>query len=254
MVKLWLDGVFSRPPHGRIDDMFGPVVTIEAHLAFSGARIQSNNTAEMTAMFEALSFLGSRGPVNPDEQSRICYDSMHAAGICLCTIQARTHVQLALACQQSMIRVQHRLRLIMHHVFGHGGNWVMNALIMLLLLAHVDSSLAIMSPRAGFITTSTLLYVFDGCINIGGVLERLQHIRTNATSLPQDLSQSCFHHRFHCLFCISRDLRPFVSFALSLFHLGSCCSQSSDGTDFFHPRQPYRVLTTTSSTTCGILY
>ena len=36
------------------------------------------------------------------------YDSMHAAGICLGTIHARTHVQLALACQQSMIRVQHR--------------------------------------------------------------------------------------------------------------------------------------------------
>ena len=47
---------------------------------------------------------------------------MHAAGICLGTIQARTHVQLALACQQSMIRVQHRLRLTMQHVYGHSGN------------------------------------------------------------------------------------------------------------------------------------
>ena len=47
---------------------------------------------------------------------------MHAAGICLGTIQARTHVQLALACQQSMIHVQHRLQLTMQHVYGHGGN------------------------------------------------------------------------------------------------------------------------------------
>ena len=38
--------------------MFGPVVTTEAHLAFSSARTHSNNTAEMTAMVEALSFLG----------------------------------------------------------------------------------------------------------------------------------------------------------------------------------------------------
>ena len=45
--------------------------------------------------------------------------SMHAAGICLGTIQARTHVQLALACQQSMIHVQRRLRLTMQHVYGH---------------------------------------------------------------------------------------------------------------------------------------
>ena len=80
--------------------MFGPVVTTEAHLAFSGTRTHSNNTAEMTAMIEAFSFLGSRGPVAHDEESRIFYDSMHAAGICLGTIQARTHVQLALACQQ----------------------------------------------------------------------------------------------------------------------------------------------------------
>ena len=42
--------------------MFG-VVTSEVHLAFSGARTHSNNTAEMTAMVEALSFLGPHGPV-----------------------------------------------------------------------------------------------------------------------------------------------------------------------------------------------
>ena len=102
--------------------MFGPVITNEAHLSFSGARTHSNNAAEMTAMIEAFSFLGSRGPVTHDEQSRICFDSMHAAGICLGTIQAPTHVQLALACQQSMIRAQHRLRLTMQHENGHGGN------------------------------------------------------------------------------------------------------------------------------------
>ena len=46
----------------EIDVMFGPVVTTEAHLAFSGARTHSNNTAEMTATIEALSFLGPHGP------------------------------------------------------------------------------------------------------------------------------------------------------------------------------------------------
>ena len=52
--------------------MFGPVITTEPHLAFSG-RTHSNNSAEMSAMTEALSFLGE-----------------HAAGVCLGTIQART--------------------------------------------------------------------------------------------------------------------------------------------------------------------
>ena len=42
--------------------MFDLVITTEAHLAFSGARTHSNNTAEMSAMIEALSFL-ARLPV-----------------------------------------------------------------------------------------------------------------------------------------------------------------------------------------------
>ena len=56
-------GVISQSPHGRIDVMFGPVVTTEAHLAFSGARTHSNNTTEMTVMIEAFSFLGPHGLV-----------------------------------------------------------------------------------------------------------------------------------------------------------------------------------------------
>ena len=59
--------VVSRSPHGRIYVMLGRVVTTEAHVAFSGAGIHSNNTAEMTAMIEALSFLGPRRPATPDE-------------------------------------------------------------------------------------------------------------------------------------------------------------------------------------------
>ena len=84
--------------------MFGPVITTEAHLAFSGARTHSNNTVEMTAMVEALSFLGPRGPVARDTNSCFYNDSKHAAGVCLGTIQARTRVQLALACQQSILK------------------------------------------------------------------------------------------------------------------------------------------------------
>ena len=102
--------------------MFGPVITTEAHPAFSGARTHSNNTAEMSAMIEALSFLGTRGPVARDVESCVYHDSKHAAGVSLGTIQARTHVQLAFARQQSMLCTQHRLRLTMQHVYGHTGN------------------------------------------------------------------------------------------------------------------------------------
>ena len=81
--------VICRFFHGRLDFMFGPVVTSEAHLAFSGARTHSNNIAEMTAMTEVLFFLGPHGPVTRDEQSCICYDSMHAAGMLLVFVGER---------------------------------------------------------------------------------------------------------------------------------------------------------------------
>ena len=53
-------GAVARSLHGRIYVMFGPVFTTEAHLVFSGAKTHSNNTAEMSAMIEALLF--SRAP------------------------------------------------------------------------------------------------------------------------------------------------------------------------------------------------
>ena len=81
--------------------MFGPVITTEVPLPFAGARVLSNNTAQMSAMVEALSFLGPHGLVARD--ANLC-------GVCLGTIQARTHVQLARSCQQSLLKVQHMLR------------------------------------------------------------------------------------------------------------------------------------------------
>ena len=140
----------------------------------------------MTAMIEAFSFLGSRGPVTHDEQSRIFYDSMHAAGICLCTIQARTHVQLALACQQSMIRVQHRLRLTMQHVYGHSGNLGNECAdhpaalgTFGLISRHNVASRWI---RHNFEASEC----FDERHSISDILERLQHIRKNTATSHQD--------------------------------------------------------------------
>ena len=140
----------------------------------------------MTAMIEALSFLGPRGPVTPDERSRIFYDSMHAAGICLGTIQARTHVQLALACQQSMIHVQHRLRLTMQHVYGHSGNLGNECAdhaaafgTFGLISSHNASTRWV---RRNFDTS----VCFDGCHSISETLERLQHLRTNTATSHQD--------------------------------------------------------------------
>ena len=166
--------------------MFGPVVTTEAHLVFSGARTHSNNTAEMTAMIEALSFFGPFGPVAWDVELCFYVDSKHAAGVCLGTIQARTHVQLALACQRSMICAQHSLRVTMQHVYGRTWN---------LCDECADQAAALGSLGLIFshnVTTRWFRHNFDtsvccdGCNNISEVLERLQRIRTDAASLSHN--------------------------------------------------------------------
>ena len=110
-------GVIARSPHGRIDIMFGPVITTEAH-PVSGARTLSNNTAEMTAMIEALPFLGPRGPAARDVDSCIYYDSKHAAGVRLGTIQARTHAGACMSAVNVMRPTQatayHATRVLSH--------------------------------------------------------------------------------------------------------------------------------------------
>ena len=75
-----------------------------SYLAFAGARVHSSNTAKMSAIVEALSFLGPHGPVACDACSCVFFDSKHAAGVCLSTILARTHVQLGLSCQQLLLK------------------------------------------------------------------------------------------------------------------------------------------------------
>ena len=151
--------------------MFGPVVTTEAPLAFSGARAHSNNTAEMTAMIEALLSWAS-WPVARDTTSCIYYDSKHAAGVCLGTIQARTHVQLALACQQSLLSVQHRLRLSMQHVYGHSGNLGNECADVPPRLAHSVLFPTTTSPLAGFLTTLISLLVVVIVITLVKILEK----------------------------------------------------------------------------------
>ena len=73
-------------------------------------------------MLQALFFHGPHGPVARDAHSCIFSDSKHAAGICLGTVQARTHVQFDLACQRSLLKAQLRIRFTMKHVDGHTGN------------------------------------------------------------------------------------------------------------------------------------
>ena len=52
---------------------------------------------------DVFTTIGHHGRVARDVESCTYQDSKHAAGVSLGTIQARTNVQLALACQRSML-------------------------------------------------------------------------------------------------------------------------------------------------------
>ena len=115
-------GAIERSPYGRIDIVFGPVLTTEAHLAFSGARTHSNNTVEMTAMVEALSFLGPRGPVARDVVSCF-FMTPNMLPVCPWARFKPAHMSSwHLPVNESTLSVQHRLRLTMQHLFGHTRN------------------------------------------------------------------------------------------------------------------------------------
>ena len=79
---------------------------------------------------------------------------MIAAGVCLGTIQAPLHVQLALACQQSMLKVQNKLRLTTQHVYGKPGICEMNVLIM---PPHLEHALVV---------ATTLGYFLEKCVTL----------------------------------------------------------------------------------------
>ena len=99
--------------------------------------------------------------------------------MCLGTIQARTYAQLAVACQQSMLSVQHTLRLTMQHVYGHTGN-----------LGNECADHAAALGTFGLVSNHNLAARWVrhniACNNIGDVFEKLRAIRTETTSLPQD--------------------------------------------------------------------
>ena len=205
----------------------------------------------MTAMIEAWSFLGPHGPVARDVESCIFMILNTLLECAWATIQARTHVQLALACERSMIRAQHRLRLTMQHVYGHIGN-----------LGDECAGHAAALGTFGLVSSHNVatrwirnnfdasVMFFDGCNSISDILERLQHIRTDATSLPQNASSCCVHHRFFvflmCIFVIGDSA---LSLLFERIHFVLQNKQWKALLRLFLPR---RALLNISRKTCGI--
>ena len=137
-----------------------------------------------------LSFLGPHGPVAHDANSCVFYDSKHAAGICLGTIQARTHIQLALTCQQPLLKIQHRLRFSMQHVYGHAVNLGNDCADHAAALGALGSVSNHNPSRRWTHHSFDSVSFFATCVNLGDVLEKLRDIRTELASTFQHQHRS----------------------------------------------------------------
>mmetsp|Transcript_14445 Transcript_14445/g.27795 ORF Transcript_14445/g.27795 Transcript_14445/m.27795 type:complete len:376 (+) Transcript_14445:144-1271(+) len=106
-----------------VTELFGPVVTCPAHPFFVGAEVGSNNTAEMTAVVEALLYI-----IHEDSGSKpvyICHDSMLARHLCLKEKVARKNVALATKMQTLYAELTLRCgpeKVRFVHVKGHSGH------------------------------------------------------------------------------------------------------------------------------------
>ena len=196
--------------------MFGPVITTEAHIAFWSARTLQQHCRN-DCHDSALSVLGHHiMALWPGMSSRVFIMILSMLMVFVWgTVQARTHVQLALACQQSMTHAQHRLRLTMQHVYGHDGKLGNEcadhaaALGTFGLLSSPGHNIATLRIHQNF----DVSVCFEGCNKIIEVLERLQRIPTDAASLsPKWELASCSPSGSSCSLCISRSLLGFCFF------------------------------------------
>ena len=225
----------ARSLRGRIDVMFGPVS--RQKLTWHSQVPESTPTIPLKCRP-----LSKRSPF---------LDPM-AAGVCL-----GTHVQLALASQQSMVSVQHRLQLTMRHVYGHTGNLVNECADH----AAAHGTFGLVSSHN--LETRWVRHNFDAsvcfgsCNNIGEVLDKLHNIRTETATLDQDGIQRCVNNRvlhdFHAR-SASHVICSEPFFPMRSPFAAPWCTSSEPLKAQLRVFLPLRVPVKVSHTTCGILW
>ena len=206
----------------------------------------------MTAMIEALSFLGPRGPVARDMDSCIYYDSKHAAGVCLGTSQAQAHMlswRLHVSGRRCAPNTGYGLSC--NTCTDTLGTWVLNVLIMPLRLVHLASFPVTILPLAGFvITLSHLPVVLTVTISARSLkncmaleLEQHRYLRTGVSAVFLIGFFVTLTHAFASLVVLLSAFFPRVHFVL----------QEKQWKAQLRLSLPRRVLVKISHTTCGIL-
>ena len=154
---------------------------------FSGARTHSDNTSEMIVMIEALSFVGSHGPVARCEQpvfffrfAACCWFLFgHDPGSYTCAVGTRLSTVHDFSinanfCPPRKTRERSQSKSGQCMCSDHA------AALGTFGLA-TNQNVATRWIHQNFDASAC----FDGCHNIAEVLERLQRIRTDAASLPK---------------------------------------------------------------------
>ena len=183
---------------------------------WSGHHHRDSHCFQMTAVIEALSFLGPRGPVARETSSCIYYDSKHAAGVCLGAVEARTHVQLALACQQCQASNTSDYSLPCSTFTDIQEIWVTNVPIMPPRLVHLALFPITTSPLAGFIATlislpvvvivTTLVKSWKSCV---------RYLKKGARVLSNPLIELLFHGQICGVFVLFVEEIDLAKIALS---------------------------------------
>ena len=101
--------------------LFGPVVTDKHSHLHLGADEGTNNTAEASAIFEALLWLKLEAPDNSKVGAIVKYDSEYAAGMAQGKQVPTTNITLVKRMGEELAKVRTKRRVTFEHVYGHVG-------------------------------------------------------------------------------------------------------------------------------------
>ena len=105
------DGTDTDAQH-CLFELRGPILTNDTDQRFLGATKQTNNTAELTAIAEALLWLDQEAPGRRHKTATVYYDSQYAAEIIQSSAEPHQNMELANQCRSiyQRLRAMHHLR------------------------------------------------------------------------------------------------------------------------------------------------
>ena len=122
-VAGWGAVVFRMPLQSDLPDyiLHAPVITAQWSHLWLGARDSTNNTAELTAIGEAMLWLEKEAPDDGTVPVDMHYDSTYAANIAQGIWDPKSNEELAAKVRELTKRIEERRRITWTHVYGHTG-------------------------------------------------------------------------------------------------------------------------------------